>query len=856
MATPDVRIRLSAEGVAEVVSALKTVQAQSVKTAQAPTKSFGLLNGVLGSLKGMLAGVAAYFSIRAFSGWVRGGLEAADSMKKLSERMGTTTERASALLWVARRSDIDMESLGRSTGLFAKKLESLRTGGGAAEDTFRKLNLGAKDFKGKDIAESMGLVAERMYQLAPGATKTAIAMGLFGKNGAQLIPTLNDLGSRGLPEIVKQARELGVVLDQDTVNAAAAARDELKTLNLQSQTMAAQFAGGFAPAMRQGIRMVTGDIGTAGSQFKQFGQIAGKALQALISIVATVVESIAGIVDTIIVGIRWTVMSVEGAVAIGKKLIKGDLEGAKREYKAREAEVEEMFRRADERTKGREKRTKSRWSDLFSAPEPIPAPPPPGIEAPNDEDLQARLELQQTALENELALYKAQAKLREEVEKESFDRGLTSIQSYFANRRKAIEDATAVEIAALLKERALLSAETDEDKRVKAEQKIDTQIAQVRIAAQGELLKLTADERKAIKDLGDKRLELERKIMEAQGRTHEAALAQIEDEIAKRDLELRQSGATDAEREALLQSLRGALTARADFDQARRDADAAMSELELARRAIQTQVQMGQLSELDGERQLIAIEQQRLPALEALARNLLSIAETTKDPELIRAAREFSAALGGMGVAVSETDRLIQNMGDNIRGSLTSDLSNWLADGIEKTDNLGTAFLKLASSVVSSLRRILAEIVATKIIEQLSMIPGLSGGGKVKGTPKAGGGEVRGPGTGTSDSIPAMLSNREFVVRAAVATQPGMLGFLNLLNRGIARPTVISTRSRMAFAEGGFVSSGPSSSIPRDGKIMVGLEDGLVLRALDSPDGERLIVKTVARNRRALSRLW
>ncbi len=51
----------------------------------------------------------------------------------------------------------------------------------------------------------------------------------------------------------------------------------------------------------------------------------------------------------------------------------------------------------------------------------------------------------------------------------------------------------------------------------------------------------------------------------------------------------------------------------------------------------------------------------------------------------------------------------------------------------------------------------------------------------------SGGGHVRGPGTTTSDSIPALLSDQEYVTRAAVVTQPGALGFLDDFNqRGMA----------------------------------------------------------------------
>lgn len=59
------------------------------------------------------------------------------------------------------------------------------------------------------------------------------------------------------------------------------------------------------------------------------------------------------------------------------------------------------------------------------------------------------------------------------------------------------------------------------------------------------------------------------------------------------------------------------------------------------------------------------------------------------------------------------------------------------------------------------------------------------------------GGLVRGPGTGTSDSIPAYLSNGEFVVRAAAVRKLGLQN-LEWLNRGLSIPR---------FADGGLVGA-------------------------------------------------
>jgi hypothetical protein len=62
--------------------------------------------------------------------------------------------------------------------------------------------------------------------------------------------------------------------------------------------------------------------------------------------------------------------------------------------------------------------------------------------------------------------------------------------------------------------------------------------------------------------------------------------------------------------------------------------------------------------------------------------------------------------------------------------------------------------------------------------------------------PFASGGYVSGPGTSTSDSIPARLSNGEFVVRAAATRKH--LPLLQAINSG---------RALAAFAEGGLVQA-------------------------------------------------
>jgi TP901 family phage tail tape measure protein len=80
-------------------------------------------------------------------------------------------------------------------------------------------------------------------------------------------------------------------------------------------------------------------------------------------------------------------------------------------------------------------------------------------------------------------------------------------------------------------------------------------------------------------------------------------------------------------------------------------------------------------------------------------------------------------------------------------------------------------------------------------------------GGGIGIAGKAEGGKVTGPGTETSDSIPALLSNNEFVVRARQAKKYSRL--LNAINNG-----TFSMRDIPKYAKGGKVTAKATASIP------------------------------------------
>lgn len=873
MSTPDVRFTLSAQGVAEVVSALKKIQNESKKTAEAPRREFNLLNGVLGNFKGLLAGVGTYLSARTLLNWARGSMEAADAQARLAESLGTTVERSSALSWVAAQSNVEVNALQAAFGQFNRRLAEFQAGSPGAIETFKDLlGLEVSDFKGKDLAESIDLVAQRVAQMEPGVQRNNVALELFGRSGLKLVPVLNQIGNEGLPAIIERGKELGTVLDSQTAAAAEALGDQMDTLKVQSQNLGASFVEGLAPDLQESLQLIGQDLADNRESIRLWGGVFGTVLNAIYAVVNTVLQPIINMFDWIGVGVVNTIAVIKGAIeAVGLlakaagAVVRGDTQTAGELAAAAKAATDRMYdeveARADRAYDRQMKRLKSignSWADVFTRP--------PGAEAnapqigPSEEELsailKARLALERSALDNEIALFKAKGKIRNEQDRQAWEDGLLSVQEYFARRRASIESETAKEIATLERQRDLLSRETDDNKRATEEQKINAKIAQLRAGLTLDLLKLTGDERRAVEDLGEKRATIEARMLEAQGRRHEATVAAIAKEASDYDELLRQQGVSDDERLRRVEEFRTALTSVADFEELQRQAELALDGVELARLDIQNRVAAGLLSEVAGQREIARIELDRLPNLQAIGDALLAAAEATGDPEKVSQAQQWVAALGQLGLIPPQIDALteaLNNFDNNIARAGIDSLIDALAGVGRETENARQFFTALGMSAAQAIQQIIARMLVLQAIGGAFGQGGLDflGFGVEK---KAAGGLIRGPGGGTSDSILARISNGEFVMRSAVVSQPGMLGFLERVNTfGRA---ALDSMDVMRFAAGGYVGSAEQAApVSRDGKMLLGLEDGLVMRALESPEGERWYVRTAARNRRALRRM-
>lgn len=136
---------------------------------------------------------------------------------------------------------------------------------------------------------------------------------------------------------------------------------------------------------------------------------------------------------------------------------------------------------------------------------------------------------------------------------------------------------------------------------------------------------------------------------------------------------------------------------------------------------------------------------------------------------------------------------------------LWNGLYDWIAGVFEK---IGAWFDKIFAWIKSA-----ADGIAGLFGGNAGSATGWQGGA----VHAAGGGRISGPGTATSDSVPAMLSDGEFVINTGAAQRVGY-GFLHALNSGTLAMHAMGGMIKMAlgglvgapqrFADGGYVAAG------------------------------------------------
>lgn len=163
-----------------------------------------------------------------------------DMIWKASQKAGVSAKAYQELMHAADMSGVSQETLSGSLSRLNKNIVEAANGNKTMSAWFKRAGINIKDSSGKikSADQVMEELAGRFGQMEDGAKKTALAINLAGRSGAELIPMLNT-GAEGLAEMRKEAHDLGLVLDDEVASGAEVFNDNISRMMkaLQGITM-------------------------------------------------------------------------------------------------------------------------------------------------------------------------------------------------------------------------------------------------------------------------------------------------------------------------------------------------------------------------------------------------------------------------------------------------------------------------------------------------------------------------------------------------------------------------------------------------------------------------------------------
>lgn len=900
---PDVRVTLSAAGVDDIVRAFQNVAAAAKKSGKDSAAGMGVFNDALRQLKTLAPAIGFAAAAAGAALLVKNAVESAVQIGKLSEKTGQTTEMISTLAYTADQADVSFDALSGGLIKFNKTMALVDQGNATAGSAVRRLLGSSTALNGLDTEQRFNTVVTALGKMKDGYARTRAEQDFFGKSGAELDPLFRALAEGGLEEARKAAEKVGLVFSQQVVDAITVAEEAMKKLRSEAQGTATQFVSGLAPALAQaGDALVDATTGPGINGFQLLGTMAGV-------LVTTITKAFLVIGETIGFEVaEWSLWfdnfgqhAKDGLkdVALAAKIAFGAATGnplafVSADDLAQKADREKRRAAADDAEKHRRIVFNAQLAQQTAKLDDAPAPKTHsstkagGGSAQEVAAQNAHLAFLKAGLENELTLYKAQGDLVAAELQRQYDAGLISIDDYYAARAKTIQENNAKEIDAIAQQIETLvrtpipvaANETDDQiaaKRIQRDQEIAALTAKIQV------LQLTGQKEQAdnldkqfkdTKAFNDYRLDVESKIQAAEGNTLTAALAGID----KADADARAKAHADPTLNAALGKLKVLQKAKAGLDEIDRQGGLALSALSAQQAALQTQVASGEIFPFQAIEQYDAAVQKALPHLTDLVLQQTMAAVT---PEEILKAQQFANTVLAMGAASSQTARDLSALKGGIESGLQNGLTQFFTTGIDGAKSFSDAIASMAQSIIQSIQQVVAQLLAAQIVRGiLSLFSGgvpafnvVPAGGEIgqsvtdSSMTAAEGGAIAGPGTSTSDSIPAMLSHGEFVVRARAVQQPGMLAMLHEINSaggfgGILDRRVRSHRSAYGvagYADGGLVAgaaldavAGARAGSGKSGKLVIQLEEGLVVKHMDSTAGQKAIVRGVAKNKNSV----
>ena len=834
--------------------------------------NLGKLGDEAGRIKGILAGLGVTLSVAGFAAMIKSAIDTADHLNKLSQKIGISVEALSTLRFAAQLSDVSLETLQKGIKGLSQNIVEANTGIGDGAQMFAALGISVKNTDGsmKSTEAVLLQVADVFAGFEDGAVKTALAVKLFGKSGMEMIPFLNQ-GAAGISQLTAEAERLGLKLTTETARSAEAFNDNLTALKASSSALGISLARDFLPELiniTNAMREAANDSGKLKAMWVGLGGIGnlifnGTEIKQARDEVARIQDLVDGTRKKLDTGkapvpfMPFDVKFNDAAMSTLRKNLaqwEQELAGAKQRLDA----LTSPKRPEEKSPTGKPTEDMQRIACVVS-----------GGQWVNGKCEKKSADSEKDTTGARLALVKAQAEAEFKVMKEGFDLQktaldralddrLVSIRDYYASKTRIEQQSIDEDLTAKRQE---LSAQSvvadggkDEAQRLRAKAEVKKLEGEITVLAmkRGEVEVANAHAAaRAEKELADELARVRDRLTEIRGGAGgEVTRARLEREYQPLIEKLQRMGNTAGV--ADVGRLINVEADLAELGKLERQYQTVTERMAIRERELQVQKDAGMLTESQMRRGVLELHQQTAAEVEGLIPKMQTLAAATGSEEAINRVARLKVEVAGLKTAA-----------DDVATRINGDVENAFATMFEQigsgAKSAKDAFADFARSVMAAINRIAAQKIAEELFGGLNKGGGSGLGGLVSGFFKwagfASGGYVTGPGTATSDSIPARLSAGEYVLRADAVRRVGV-DFLHALNGGLLGPRW--SGPRLAFADGGLVpevAQTPAAAPSQSVRIVNVIDPGMAADYLNSAAGEKTILNVLSRNGSAVREL-
>lgn len=242
-------------------------------------------------------------------------VNSAAKFQDIAEKTGDSAENIASLSVAAATGGVQIETIASASAKLTKGLTGVDDESKAAGAALAALGINIEQFKALKPADQFEAIAKSLDGFQDGTEKTAVAMALFGKSGAELLPFLKELGKEGSRQVL--LTEAQIALADEYADRQAKLRGEI---SLQAQA----FAIGLIPTISKYQEILVGVFKDQENMAIGLGLFKG------------VADGTVAVFRTMIVGATLTAgafqvlgKAIAGYYAVSEALLRLDIKGAK-----------------------------------------------------------------------------------------------------------------------------------------------------------------------------------------------------------------------------------------------------------------------------------------------------------------------------------------------------------------------------------------------------------------------------------------------------------------------------------------------------------------------------------------------